>query len=107
MTTPKDVAINRLLSRIQTFPLGDHCEYSALTFPLFIAGAESEVFEYRDLVLRSFGKLQENFGIGNTIRAKEVLCALWVRRDAAQQDRSVKVHWMDVLEELQWDLNLA
>ncbi|KAI2791436.1 hypothetical protein POX_c04297 [Penicillium oxalicum] len=107
VTTPKDVAINRLLSRIQTFPLGDHCEYSALTFPLFIAGAESEVFEYRDLVLRSFGKLQENFGIGNTIRAKEVLCALWVRRDAAQQDRSVKVHWMDVLEELQWDLNLA
>ncbi|KAJ5491447.1 hypothetical protein N7539_003014 [Penicillium diatomitis] len=107
ITTPKDIAIQRLLCRIQDFPLDDHCEYSALTFPLFIAGAESEEFEHRSLVLQSLGKLQENFGIGNTIRAREVLCALWVRRDAAQCDGSARVHWMDILEELQWDLTLA
>jgi hypothetical protein len=107
ISTPKQIAIDRLLARIQSFPLNDNCEYSALTFPLFIAGAESDVFEHRDLVLESLGKLQENFGIGNTLRAKDVLRILWARRDAASQDSSLKPHWMDILEELQWELTLA
>ncbi|OOQ90832.1 C6 transcription factor [Penicillium brasilianum] len=107
ISTPKQIAIDRLLARIQSFPLDDNCEYSALTFPLFIAGAESDVFEHRDLVLESLGKLQENFGIGNTLRARDVLRILWARRDAASQDSSLKPHWMDILEELQWELTLA
>jgi hypothetical protein len=107
ITTPKHIAIDRLLARIQSFPLDDHCEYSALTFPLFIAGAESDVFEHRELVLQSLSKLQENFGIGNTLRAKDILRILWARQDAAVQDLSRKAHWMDILEELQWELTLA
>ncbi|KAJ5166655.1 uncharacterized protein N7482_005436 [Penicillium canariense] len=111
ITTPKSTAIQRLLARIQTFPLDDHCEYSALTFPLFIAGCESDVFDHRDLVLQSLGKLQVNFGIGNVRRAKDVLAILWARQDASPQDRSdaagTKLHWIDILEELQWELNLA
>lgn len=107
ITTPKHIAIDRLLSRIESFPLDDHCEYSALTFPLFIAGAESDVFEHRNIVLQSLGKLQENFGIGNTLRARDVLRILWARKDAVAQDPSQRVHWMDVLEELQWELTLA
>lgn len=107
ITTPKHIAIDRLLSRILSFPLDDHCEYSALTFPLFIAGAESDVFEHRDIVLESLGKLQENFGIGNTLRARDVLRLLWSRQDAVAQIPAQRVHWMDVLEELQWELTLA
>ncbi|KAF3398101.1 hypothetical protein F1880_005715 [Penicillium rolfsii] len=107
ITTPKHVAIDRLLARIQSFPLDDHCEYSALTFPLFIAGAESDGFEHRELVLQSLSKLQENFGIGNTLRAKDVLRILWARQDAVDQVPSRRVHWMDILEELQWELTLA
>lgn len=107
ISTPKQIAIDRLLARIQSFPIDDNCEYSALTFPLFIAGAESEIFEHRDLVLESLSKLQENFGIGNTLRAKDVLRILWARRDSTSQDPSMKPHWMDILEELKWELTLS
>lgn len=65
-------------------------------------------------MLRSLGKLQNNFGIGNVRRAKEVLGILWARRDANSQNQagnmevSVRpVHWLDILEELQWELILA
>ncbi|KAJ5683083.1 hypothetical protein N7462_006248 [Penicillium macrosclerotiorum] len=113
ISTPKSTAIHRLLSRVQKFPLDDHCEFSALTFPLFIAGSESDVFAHRDLVLQSLDKLQQNFGIGNVPRAKDVLRILWARQDAEVQDTSgsarggSKVHWLDILEELQWELILA
>lgn len=108
ISTPKSTAIHRCLARIQSFPLDDHCEYSALTFPLFISGCESDVFEHRDLIIESLGKLQDNFGIGNVERAKEVLRVLWAKRDV--QDllgTGERVHWMDILEELQWELILA
>lgn len=113
ISTPKSAVIHRCLARIQSFPLDDHCEYSALTFPLFISGCESDVFEHRDLIIESLGKLQDNFGIGNVERAKEVLRILWAKQDAnAQVSLGIglnekKVHWMDILEELQWELILA
>lgn len=111
ISTPKSTAIHRCLARIQSFPLDDHCEYSALTFPLFISGCESDVFEHRDLIIESLGKLQDNFGIGNVERAKEVLRVLWAKRDAQSlvgaEMAGKKVHWMDILEELQWELILA
>lgn len=113
ISVPKSTAIYRCLARVESFPLDDHCEYSALTFPLFISGCESDVFDHRDLVIRSLGKLQTNFGIGNVERAKEVLRILWVRQDANAQDivaggsASRKTHWVDILEELQWELILA
>lgn len=115
ISLPKQTAVNRCLSRIESLDLDDHCEYSALTFPLFISGCESESFAHRDLVVESLSKLQSNFGIGNTQRAKEVLRILWSRRDEYIPDSSdtirgsgvTNLHWFDVLEELQWDLTLA
>jgi hypothetical protein len=113
ISTPKSIAIDRCLARVESFPLDDHCEYSALTFPLFISGCESDVFAHRDLIIRSLGKLQTNFGIGNVERAKQVLRILWARQDANAQDvtaggiASRTTHWVDILEELQWELILA
>lgn len=112
-STPKSTAVDRCLARIESLPLGDYCEYSALTFPLFISGCESDVVEHRDLILESLGRMQENFGIGNVERAKEVLRILWARRDANARGSSEigvngkQIHWMDILEELQWELILA
>ncbi|KAJ5554251.1 hypothetical protein N7513_004210 [Penicillium frequentans] len=115
---PKSVAVHRCLARVETFPLDDHCEYSALTFPLFIAGAESNVLAHRSLVIQSLAKLQSNFGIGNVKRAEEVLGILWARKDANALDGIIlgepsvnanvqSLHWLDILEELQWELILA
>lgn len=115
---PKSVAVHRCLARVETFPLDDHCEYSALTFPLFIAGAESDVLAHRSLVIQSLAKLQSNFGIGNVKRAEEVLAILWARKDANALDgiflgepsvnaNAQSSHWLDILEELQWELILA
>jgi hypothetical protein len=113
ISTPKSLAVYRCLSRVETFPLDDHCEYSALTFPLFISGCESENIADREVVLRSLGKLQDNFGIGNVRRAKDLLGILWARRDADRHaevagiDNHRKVHWLDIVEELGWELILA
>ncbi|KAJ5743946.1 hypothetical protein N7533_008816 [Penicillium manginii] len=111
ISIPKATAVDTCLSRIESLHLDNHCEYSALTFPLFISGCESSVFAHRDLVLDSLTKLQSNFGIGNTQRAKDVLKILWSRRDAHIRNPSGanvgNVHWFDILEELQWDLTLA
>ncbi|KAJ5782764.1 hypothetical protein N7457_004538 [Penicillium paradoxum] len=113
ISTPKSTALYRCLSRIGAFPLGEHCEYSALTFPLFIAGCETDNVTHREVVLQSLGKLQDNFGIGNVRRAKELLRILWARQDASLEakilggNRREKVHWLDIIEELGWELILA
>lgn len=113
ISIPKNVAVYRCLGRIETLPLGDHCEYSALTFPLFISGCESDDVADREVVLRSLGKLQDNFGIGNVRRAKELLGILWARQDAkfdarfSGMSRQRNVHWLDIVEELGWELILA
>ncbi|CAI7593786.1 unnamed protein product [Penicillium glandicola] len=113
ISTSKNVAVDRCLARVETFPLGDHCEYSALTFPLFISGCESDNVGDREIVLRSLGKLQDNFGIGNVRRAKELLGILWARQDANSDaqfigvGRRKNVHWLDIVEELGWELILA
>ncbi|RAK99708.1 Zn(II)2Cys6 transcription factor [Aspergillus ibericus CBS 121593] len=91
-------ALQQLLDRIRITPLDEHCEYSALTFPLFIAGCESRDANDRDLILRSLSRLEANFGIGNVRRAKDMLHILWKEGD---------MHWLDMLEQLQWDLILA
>ncbi|KXG47636.1 uncharacterized protein PGRI_015060 [Penicillium griseofulvum] len=112
ISMPKSLAVYRCLSRVETFPLGDHCEYSALTFPLFISGCETDNVADREIVLRSLGKLQDNFGIGNVRRAKELLGILWARQDANVDARFIgmgqkNVHWLDIVDELGWELILA
>ncbi|KAJ5612851.1 hypothetical protein N7510_006045 [Penicillium lagena] len=108
ISTPKSTAVHRCLSRVESLHLDHHCEYSALTFPLFIAGCESTTAAQRELVTLSLDKLQNNFGIGNVRRAKDLLASLWMRRDAENPDGVSKhVHWLDVLEELGWELILA
>ena len=101
ITTPKPLALSSCLSRVESvsFDLEHHCEYSALTFPLFIAGCESETAEQREVVMASLSVLEVSFGIGNVKRAKELLGVLW--------KGGVGKHWLDVLEVLQWDLILA
>lgn len=94
----KHEALQRCLERVKSSPLDQHCEYSALTFPLFIAGCESQGPEARDLVIESLTKLEVNFGIGNVKRAKELLRVLW---------QGAQTHWLDVLERLKWGLILA
>ncbi|OJJ42957.1 hypothetical protein ASPZODRAFT_146525 [Penicilliopsis zonata CBS 506.65] len=91
-------ALQRLLSRVRQTRLDANCEYSALTFPLFIAGSESETRSDRDLVGQSLDNLRDHFGIGNVTRAKQLLGILW--------ETGTK-NWLDMLEELQWELNLA
>lgn len=112
ISTPKQLAIDRCLARVETFPLDDHCEYSALTFPLFLSGCESNNVADRGVVLQSLDKLQNNFGIGNVRRAKELLGILWARRDADAGIYGLgldhkQVHWLDIVEELGWELILA
>lgn len=108
ISTPKSTAVQRCLSRVESLHLDHHCEYSALTFPLFMAGSESTTAVQREVVTKSLDKLQDNFGIGNVRRAKDLLSSLWIRRDAENPaGTSNHVHWLDVLEELGWDLILA
>lgn len=112
ISSPKQPAIDRCLARVKNFPLDDHCEYSALTFPLFISGCESNNIADREVVLQSLDKLQHNFGIGNVRRAKELLGILWTRRDADSGLYGLgidhkQVHWLDIVKELGWELILA
>lgn len=99
ISVPKPEALHRCLARVESYYLDHHCEYSALTFPLFIAGCESQIRREKDVVIQSLGMLEANFGIGNVRRAKELLEVLWAGDGS--------LHWQDALEELQWDLILA
>lgn len=102
LTVSKAEALGRFRGRIRSCLLFDdaaHCEYSALTFPLFIAGCESREPEVRDDILSRLDALEVNFGIGNVKRAKELLDMVWSSHS--------QLHWMDVLESLDWQLILA
>lgn len=59
--------------------------------------------------MRSLGRLEENFGIGNVKRAKELLGVLWDNQGNGNGNGNgeKEVHWLDVLEGMQWDLILA
>lgn len=94
----KQGAVERCLRNIRSYPLDDHCEYSALTFPLFITGCECKETIDRELIMQSLTQLEVNFGIGNVKRAKELLDILWAGE---------KLHWLDLLERLKWDLILV
>ncbi|KAF9886027.1 hypothetical protein FE257_012083 [Aspergillus nanangensis] len=98
VSVTKSEASRRCLERIESFPLDEHCEYSALTFPLFMIGCETENSLARESIFQSLTKLEINFGIGNVKRAKELLSLLWAGE---------KRHWMDVLEQLRWNLIVA
>ncbi|KAL4921610.1 fungal-specific transcription factor domain-containing protein [Aspergillus aurantiobrunneus] len=101
VSVPKHLAISNLLDRIKSHPIDNNCEFSALTFPLFIAGCETTARTDKGLILQTLSTLEVNFGIGNVKRAKELLAILWAG------DGDDRKHWMDVLEGLGWDLNLA
>lgn len=106
---PKGQAIANLLSRLKTQTISNNCEFSALTFPLFIAGSETNSGDEEDraFILRTLTTLEVNFGIGNVKRAKEVLRVLWRENENENWGLGGRKHWVDVLERLGWDLNLA
>ncbi|KAL3478227.1 fungal-specific transcription factor domain-containing protein [Aspergillus californicus] len=101
---PKQSAITTLLNRMKAHPIDNNCEFSALTFPLFIAGCETVLEEDREFVLQTLSTLEVNFGIGNVKRVKELLRILW-SDDACE--KVGRTHWVDVLDGLGWDLILA
>lgn len=100
---PKQLAIGNLVDRVRAQPIDNNCEFSALTFPLFIAGCETTVPDDRELILQTLTALEVSFGIGNVKRAKELLGILW----SGDGDEGGRKHWVDVLEGLGWDLILA
>ncbi|KAL4751443.1 hypothetical protein BDW72DRAFT_192985 [Aspergillus terricola var. indicus] len=120
ISTSKITAIASLLKRLKTHPIDKNCEFSALTFPLFIAGCETHSEEDRELIWDMLSVVEANFGIGNVKRAKEVLRIVWSScspvvdgigdGEVGIEDkrlRRVKKHWADVLNGLGWDLILA
>jgi hypothetical protein len=80
-----------------------HSEYSALCFPLFCAGCESESGDHRMFVLYCLDQLELNFGIGNTSRVKALIQHIWISKIVD----GVKKHWIEALEELGWELILT
>jgi hypothetical protein len=102
VTFTKPVALQHLMSLLRSFPPNSHPEFSALVFPLFIAGCECEDNEQLTLILKSLHTLEVNFGIHNTKRAQELLVILSQLRFEGKQK-----HWLNLLEELEWDLMLV
>lgn len=113
-------ALNHCLTRISTFNPGSdldphldpelvicpqHCEHSALTFPLFIAGCECRSDTQIRIVSSTLERLEADFGIGNVRRVREVLGILWASGDGDGWEG--RRHWLDVLEGLGWELIVA
>ena len=99
----KSQALQNIINLLHSHPPDSHTELSALTFPLFIAGCECEgEDEQLSLILGALKTLEVNFGIRNTIRAQEMIGLYW-RSDSLRQRR----HWLDLLEDMDWDLLLV
>jgi hypothetical protein len=110
----KSEALRQILALIESSsPLDGNCEYSALAFPLFVTGCECQGRDQLVLILRSLHSLERNFGVQNTRRAQELLTRLsrspsWPPSSSKQPsnagESTPKQHWLDVLEEMDWDL---
>ncbi|KAH8698306.1 putative C6 transcription factor [Talaromyces proteolyticus] len=98
----KTEALQNLVSLLRTLPPDNHSEFSALTFPLFIAGCEYEERDQLALILDSLQTLELNFGILNTKRAQEFLVNLSRLRAKGNWK-----HWLHILEDVDWDLILV
>jgi hypothetical protein len=99
----KAEAVDNTLATIErNFPL-DRCEFSALCFPLFVAGCETSRQEHYATILSAVNQLELNFGIGNTSRVKSVLDHIW---GSKMTDGGGK-HWYKVLRELGWEILLS
>lgn len=109
LSRSKTEALDRCLTRIASFLPGPetapeliicpaHCEFSALTFPLFFAGCECQTAAQREIVLSALELLESGFGIGNVSRVREVLGVLWMRG---------RTGWGDVLVGMEWELIVA
>lgn len=99
----KSQALQNIITLLYCHPPDSHTEFSALTFPLFIAGCECEgKQEQLSLILGALKTLEVNFGIRNTIRAQEMIKLYW-GSDSLRQQR----HWLDLLEDMDWDLLLV
>lgn len=111
LSRSKHDALNDCLSRIASFLPGSpdattpelticsaHCEFSALTFPLFFAGCECQTTSQRGIVLTALDLLGNGYGIGNVKRVKEVLGELWTHE---------RKDWGDFLGGLGWELIVA
>lgn len=109
----KSQALNEIMTLLHTYPPDDHSEYSALTFPLFIAGCECDGDEEQlSSIYAALKTLEVNFGIRNTIRAQELIRLYWsdsaeVSGTKRRRKGRRRRHWLDLLEDLDWDLLLV
>lgn len=102
----KRQALEEIMEMLRCHPPNNLIEYSALTFPLTIAGCEcGGNKEHLSLILDALKTLEVNFGIGNTRRAQELLELYW-GANANSTARSRR-HWLDLLEDIGWDLLLV
>lgn len=96
-------ALQMIITLLHLHPPDSHTEFSALTFPLFIAGCECEGKEEQlSLILGALKTLEINFGIRNTTRAQEMIGLYWGSNSLRQRR-----HWLNLLEDMDWDLLLV
>ncbi|KAI9732365.1 MAG: hypothetical protein M1834_001572 [Cirrosporium novae-zelandiae] len=95
----KEDAISHCLETIRGIPEGDYCE-SALVLPLFLAGCETTDLTQFKVVVKRLLVLEQNIGIGNIGKAREVVQRVWESSATFSQRKD----WFEVLRELGWDL---
>jgi hypothetical protein len=98
----KDEALHGALEMLADTPVGEHCEFAALTLPLFVAGCETSEAAKRYLILDRLHVMERRFGIGNISRAKDALMTIWQERSCGQSKS-----WWNILHEIGWELILS
>ncbi|KAL1899570.1 lysine requiring protein [Sporothrix stenoceras] len=108
----KTRAVDGCLDMLETLAVGAHCEFAALTLPLFIAGCETNDPRQRYFVLDRLFLLEKSVSIGNIARARDALMMIWQNpqeSSTATVSKSMtdRQFWWKVLQEMGWELILS
>ena len=95
-------AMDGCMEMLAEIPAGEHCEFAALTLPLFLTGCETEDREKRYLILDRLFLMETSFAIGNISRARDALMAIW-----RSQRESKNQFWWKVMQDMGWELLLS
>ncbi|ERS96175.1 hypothetical protein HMPREF1624_07711 [Sporothrix schenckii ATCC 58251] len=98
-------AVDGCLDMLETLPVGAHCEFAALTLPLFIAGCETGDPRQRYFVLDRLFLLEKSVAIGNITRARDALVMIWQQTDST--GKTARRFWWKILQEMGWELILS
>lgn len=107
----KSRAVDGCLDMLETLAVGAHCEFAALTLPLFVAGCETDDPRQRYFVLDRLSLLEKSVAIGNIARARDALMMIWQhpREDTTHKSntKNGRQFWWKVLQEMGWELILS